>query len=351
MMAARNGGPGREEQFIEALQPGLERACALIRKKKARLIGVQLPDGLRGYFRELAAFIEARAGAASAFLTEPCYGACMAYLPTSLDFVLHIAHDRILSHQPRIIYIPYCPRLDVKKSVMEALPMLKRPVGVVTTATHAHQLEEVMEVLRGASLDPLTARGRRTQRKGVLLGCDLSAARAIASRVGSFLFVGSGSFHPVGVELATGKRVVCADPYEGVARTCEDVRDRILRIRHAAVEVARDAKVFGVFLGLFPGQARRTRALALKRLLEGSGREALILAAGRFDPESLSHLGIDAAVSTACPRIAIEDSARYPFPVLTPPELEIALGRRKWEDYALDETGPADRERSRRGTR
>ena len=40
---------------------------------------------------------------------------------------------------------------------------------------------------------------------------------------------------------------------------------------------------------------------------------------------------------TACPRIAIDDSIMYKKPLLTPQELEIAIGKRKWEDYEIDE--------------
>jgi 2-(3-amino-3-carboxypropyl)histidine synthase len=45
---------------------------------------------------------------------------------------------------------------------------------------------------------------------------------------------------------------------------------------------------------------------------------------------------VDAFVSTACPRIAIDDALRYKRPMLTPIELEVALGVRAWEDYAFD---------------
>jgi 2-(3-amino-3-carboxypropyl)histidine synthase len=48
---------------------------------------------------------------------------------------------------------------------------------------------------------------------------------------------------------------------------------------------------------------------------------------------------MDAYVSTACPRIAVDDQSTYPMPVLTPQELEIMLGRASWEGYVLDEIG------------
>ncbi len=292
---------------------------------------------MRGHFRELSAYVEDRTGAVAAALTEMCCGSCMAELPPSFDFLLHVAHDRVIPSNSRTLYIPYRLRLDIGKCVEEAVPSLRPPVGVVTTATHAGQLAEAMALLKGAGLNPIAATGRRTRRRAVVLGCDLSAALSLAPKVNSYLFLGGGSFHPIGIELATGKPVIGADPDEGRARTFSEERDRILRQRFAAIEAARGARAFGVLLGLYPGQMRRARALGLKRLLERNGKEAMLLAARRFDPEGLSYLGVDAAVSTACPRIALDDTARYPIPVLTPPELDIMLGRRNWEDYIIDE--------------
>jgi 2-(3-amino-3-carboxypropyl)histidine synthase len=48
-------------------------------------------------------------------------------------------------------------------------------------------------------------------------------------------------------------------------------------------------------------------------------------------------LGIDCFVSTACPRIAIDDYMQYKVPIITPIELDILLGYKKWDDYIFDE--------------
>ena len=333
--------------FLQAIQPDLDNACRLLRKRNARLVGVQLPDGLRTHFRGLCKLIEKRSGAAAAMLVEMCCGACMAEYHPELDFIIHVAHDRLRPpgksagncspRKSRILFIRYAPVMDVEKCVRAAVGMLEPPVGVITTSTHAGQLPEAMRILEEAGMRPMAADGKRTGMKAVILGCDFSAAKAISKKVNSFLFLGSGAFHPVGAQIATGKPVVGADPYDGQARTFTDERDRILRRRFAAIELARGAKMFGVLLGLYPGQMRKDKALKVKRLLERNGKDAYLLAARRFDPESISHLGLEAVVSTACSRISFDDQARYPLPVLSPFELEIALGMRRWDDYRIDE--------------
>ena len=47
---------------------------------------------------------------------------------------------------------------------------------------------------------------------------------------------------------------------------------------------------------------------------------------------------VDVFVNTACPRIAIDDAVKYAKPMITPYELEVVLGEKKWEDgYKFDE--------------
>jgi 2-(3-amino-3-carboxypropyl)histidine synthase len=276
----------------------------------------------------------------------------MAEPQPGLDVILHVAHDelgpaeaagiharRASGGPKRVLFIPYRPAMDIEKCVRAAIPLLKPPVGVLTTSTHADGLSEVMKLLKEAGMEPLAAPGNRTGCEAVVLGCDFSAARNVAQKANSLLFIGSGAFHPVGAELATGKPVVGADPYDGRARTFTEEKDRILRRRFAAIELARGALVFGVMLGLFPGQMRKGLAVSIRKMLQEAGKEAYLLAARRFDPEMVAHLGLEALVSTGCSRIALDDTARYPIPVLSPPELEIVLGKRRWEDYQLDEIG------------
>ena len=56
--------------------------------------------------------------------------------------------------------------------------------------------------------------GGRIKHPGQVLGCCYSTARELY--LDEYLFIGTGQFHPLGIALATGKRVVTADPI-----TCE----------------------------------------------------------------------------------------------------------------------------------
>jgi 2-(3-amino-3-carboxypropyl)histidine synthase len=295
-------------------------------------VALQFPAGLkrRGFTvaQELLA-----AGFAVILSGDPCYGACDLALDALdvADVLVHFGHAPV-GHHDRVIHEPDSMDFD-PEIVRRVLPLLRGPrVGLVTTVQHVHLLAAVAEVLRGAGFDPVVAGGSgRTPHPGQVLGCSFRAARETGA--GEILFVGTGLFHPLGVQLATGARVVALDPYTGQAE--EVSADRFLRQRFGLIERARDAERIGVIVSSKSGQQR----LELARRLAGLSDRAVLVMMREVTPEGLLDLGCDAYVNTACPRLAYDDQARFPVPVLTPAEFEILLGIRSWENYVVDEWG------------
>jgi 2-(3-amino-3-carboxypropyl)histidine synthase len=111
----------------------------------------------------------------------------------------------------------------------------------------------------------------------------------------------------------------------------------MLRQRHAAIERAREAARFGIILSSKAGQRRLAAAAAVKEMLTSAGLEAVMVEFETVTPEKLLAMGMDAWVSTACPRLAIDDYVSFGQPVLTVPEAEILAGKRDWDDYIFDE--------------
>ena len=123
----------------------------------------------------------------------------------------------------------------------------------------------------------------------------------------------------------------------GRSRDIEEFYDRILRIRFARITKAKKAKSFGIVISSKKGQLRFDLAIRLKKIINEYGFEAQILNMDFISPDRMLPFNLDAYVMTACPRIAIDDSAMYKKPVLTPQELQIVLGIRDWDDYLMDE--------------
>jgi NAD(P)-dependent dehydrogenase (short-subunit alcohol dehydrogenase family) len=111
----------------------------------------------------------------------------------------------------------------------------------------------------------------------------------------------------------------------------------MLRRRFGAISRAAGAKRFAVLVSKKPGQKRMELARRMKDLGEARGLEMILVYLDNIEPDRLLNLGVDAAVSTACPRVALDDAARYTIPILTPPEFEMLAGERRWEEYAFDE--------------
>jgi 2-(3-amino-3-carboxypropyl)histidine synthase len=277
---------------------------------------------------------------------DPCYGACdlvdPQLEPLGVELVVHFGHTPLGDTPPAIptLFVEATFDLDVRAAVEAALPLLYDvgPVGLLATTQHREGMEVAKGLLEEGGHRVLVGEGgQRLAFPGQVLGCDLSAARAIADDVDAFLLLGGGSFHAVGVGLATGKPVVVADVETGTARDVDDAKDRVLRRRVATIALASDAESFGILVESRPGQQRWALARSLRDALVEDGRRAVLLLLREISPQRLFAVGLDAYVSTACPRIAVDDQSAYPVPVLTPQELRIMLGRAGWDDYVLDE--------------
>lgn len=323
----------------------LEPVLAEIKSKGHKLIGLQFPDGLRDFYAEVAQAVEASTGAQVVISADPSYGACDLaddeLQKVRADCLIHFAHTQMphLSKFERmpVYYVRAESTYDVRAVVEKAIPQLSgRRVGVVATTQHLHRLPEVEAMLRAAGYEPLIQDGdARISSAGQVLGCNYTTARKDAD---SYLYLGSGNFHPLGLALNTEKPIVCADPYNNEVRTMEEERRRFLKQRYGAIASIRDARTFGVVASSKQGQLRWNMALALKRRIEKRGRKAYLLLIKQIAPEYLINFRhLDAFVCTACPRVAIDDYGRYPKPIVTPIELEIALGDRPLDDYKLDE--------------
>jgi 2-(3-amino-3-carboxypropyl)histidine synthase len=339
------GDEGRIETSFD-LEEG--RVVDEVRRRRARVVGIQLPEGLKRHASALASLIESRTGAVVVVSADPCYGACDlaedAFAPLGVELVVHYGHDGLGDVEPRIptVFVEARARLDPVPALRAALPLLPEGgrVGLLATAQHRDALDAAREALGAAGMTAVVGQGgRRLAFPGQVLGCDLSAARAVGGEVDAFLVLGGGNFHAAGVALATGRPVVVADVESGTARRADGARDATLRSRAAAIARARDARTFGILVGSKPGQRRWELALRLREQLLAAGRAPVLLSARELSPERMLALGLDAYVSTMCPRIAVDDQAAYPRPILTPQEARIALGLEPWEHYRLDEIG------------
>lgn len=319
----------------------LAEVADFIRAKDAHRVALQFPEGLKSQSMEAAEEIERVTGCVCIVLGDPCYGACD--LNTSYrsfaDMLVHFGHSEIPSMEPdeNVFYVEVRLDYEFTDLLPAVLERLSPRVGLITTVQHIHQLGLLKEWLERHDRTVLIGRGdKRVKNAGHVLGCNVTAASSIKDEVDQFLYLGSGDFHPLAVSLATGKPVIVLDPIMQEIRDVEELRDKILRQRHGAISLASEARSFGIILSSKPGQQRKTLAESLKGMIIGKGRKAFLIAMDNVTPDQLMAFQLDAFVSTACPRLAIDDYLRYRKPLITPIELEVALGIRDWGDFLFD---------------
>ena len=301
-----------------------------LRGTGATRIALQFPEGLKRNASGVASALR-DAGFFVVISGDPCYGACdlATGLLEIVDLVVHFGHSP-LDDTPYIIYDPYLMDFDTDVLGLAIPHLVSKDIGLVTTVQHTHLVPAMVTFLASREITCHSVDGGvRAPNPGQVLGCSYGAARKCNKS--EILFVGTGQFHPLGVQLATGARVVALDPY---CQTVEVVSaERFLRRRFGLIEVAKKAENFGIILSLKSGQQRRQ----LAEHLAAMRKSAVIVALREVSPDELLNLGFSCYVNTACPRLAYDDQDRFPVPVISPQEFEIVCGSRSFEDYQIDE--------------
>lgn len=313
---------------------------------RGRIVVIQAPEGLKVRALDMARDLRA-AGVDVILVGDPCYGSCMLADQQAAALgaaaLIHLGHAPIPGIRTAlpVHFIEERDEPDPGAGIEAAADILISPVGLVTTVQHIGLLPLVRVLLEERGYRVLIGRtSGRAAYDGQVLGCDLSTAHAVEDEVANFLYVGTGRFHPLGVALATGKPVVALDPYRGEVEIVDP--EPLLRQRYAVIARAMDARRIGVIVSPGGGQARIGLALDLVAALEEAGREPHLISADLVLPETLEAFRLDAFVVTSCPRIPLDDQARFEVPVLTAGEAQMLLKGANGVldgEYLVDEFG------------
>jgi len=316
-----------------------ERIKQEIAKLDAKRVLIQLPEGLKPQGPQLASMIE-RTGALPLVSADPCYGACDLSMSEAeslgVDLILHFGHSRMVKHEKiPTIYLEARASVAIDEALEKSLPLLAnyKTVGLTTTVQHLQNLDLAREMLVRAGKTVFIGDASRTCYSGQVTGCDHSNAKSVADDVDAFLFVGGGQFHALGIYAATSKPTIVADPYDNRAFEIDPIAQKTIRQRWAGIEEARQAKTFGIIVGLKLGQNHLDTALKIKGIIEKNKKTAHLLAVREVSPETLLEFPtIDAYVNTACPRISLEAPSKFSKPILTMGELKVVFGEDSWEN-------------------
>ena len=115
---------------------------------------------------------------------------------------------------------------------------------------------------------------------------------------------------------------------------------KTLNRRFFLTQKARDANVFGILVSNLSQQHLVDVVKTLKARIHDAGKSSYSFAVGKINPAKLANFAeIECFVLVACREHSLLDDEReYPVPVITPLELEVALGTLEWgaQAYSLD---------------
>jgi 2-(3-amino-3-carboxypropyl)histidine synthase len=308
----------------------LEKSSILprLRRLGARRVFIQVPEGLKTRALEFSQGLE-KAGIRTFISIEPCFGACdlrdREARALGCDTLLHVGHsDYGLKTTLPVVYEEYRIDFDPVPLLRRHLATLKpfRRIGLATTVQYLSSLALASSFLRRHDKKTLLGSPAKARHPGQILGCDYSAARGIEPSVDCFLFMGTGTFHPLGLALEVGKPVLFLDFESTELIDMSRQKGNLQKIRYAQIARASQARDFAVFVSTKPGQSHPRLAEQARERLEALGRRAWIVVADRLTPGKLMGLKVEAIVNTACPRIR-EDARAFRKPIISPGDIDL----------------------------
>jgi 2-(3-amino-3-carboxypropyl)histidine synthase len=320
-----------------------EPLYAALREGRHRKIALQVPAGLVRNAHDLAARIRDAVGVPVVVASRPCFGACDYPSPSETPGVDALV---VLGHAPipnvELDRTTYFVEMREPGGAPDALAAAVQKggvplrLGLVASVQHLDLVPPFVAALQARGYTVRLGTGdRRLQYAAQALGCNYTTAEAVEAEVDAFLFLGTGRFHPLGLAFAVEKPVWSLDPLRGELEAPID-RGQLVRRRQLLVAKTRGARRWGILVSTLAGQNRSPTALTLQARARARGYDAELFVSDRIDPRDLEGRDVDAYVSTACPRIALDDSDLYPRPVLTVPEFLMAIGEAPLEPYRFD---------------
>ena len=225
----------------------------------------------------------------------------------------------------KVAFIPVRSLKEVEFSD-ENLEQLKQyhKLGLFAAIQFQDQLTKIKEALELFRIDVIVPKPKlHAITEGQALGCDVSGSKDIEAEVDAFLYIGTGHFHPMALELKTNKPLLCLNPFTRlITETPREEIELLKKKNIMRVANAKDARVLGLLVTTKLGQNEMQGYVSeVKKKLESKGKEVYIFITELINPYDSSQFPqIEAWVNTACPRIT-DDQSLYQKPIINVKEM------------------------------
>ena len=314
-----------------------EKVIEEIKRRKAKNVLIQLPEGIKRKGLEIANLLEKKTGVKVIVSGETCWGGCDIAIDEAknlgADFIIHYGHAPFKEYDYKdIFYVECYDNFKVTPLIKRSLESLNsfKKIALISSIQHIHKLKEVKEFLEKNNKEILIpSKKGYSYYDGHVVGCEYSGLKNISCDA---VLVLGNQFHSLGASLSIDKNVYLIDIYNNNVILMNSLRDKVIKQRFASIERAKKAKRFGIIQGNKPGQ-KFGSADILKKYLQEQDKEVLVITMSEITPDKLlSFYNIEAFIELACPRIAIEDYDKYPKPILTFKEALVLVNKLSWED-------------------
>lgn len=277
-----------------------------------------MPEGLKQGVQELSDFL-GKNGFDVFVSTEPCFGACdlrdREAKALGCDTLLHIGHaDMNVKSEVPVIYYSYSIDCDFVPLLRVFMNRIKyKNICIVTTVQFLGAIEPAKKFM--------DSNGFRVWNGGRITGCDAMLAKKCEKSVECYLFIGSGRFHPLGLQGKVDRPVLFLDIENRKLENLMEENDNSEIKRRLRIEKARGMKNFGILLSTKPGQSKIKLAMETRDKLVAAGKNAYVLVGDYFTAEKLLGIKIDVLVNTSCPRIR-DDYEQFNKVILDPEDVD-----------------------------
>ena len=317
----------------------LENAIEQIKSRNPKKILIQLPEGMKTYTAEIVSQLAINTKTDILVSGNSNWGGCDLALDEAknlkVDLLVHFGHAQFIKNVDfPVLYIEVKDNTDLNSLLMQSLDKLSsfHNIGLVSSIQHLHKLNEVKEFYeKNNKKITIPEKKGFAAYNGHVVGCEYNSLKSMVDKVDAFIVIGN-QFHSLGAALSVNKPIILLDTYNMEIVTMEELKNKIIKQRAAAIDKIKDSKNLGIIVGTKPGQKFGSFE-NIKKKLENLGKNVFILTIDEMTQDKLTNFyNIDGFIELACPRIAIEDYNKYNKPIITFKESLVVLNELKWED-------------------
>ncbi|KAF7433295.1 Diphthamide biosynthesis protein 1 [Pleurotus ostreatus] len=362
-----------------------------VRKNNAKIVGLQMPEGLQMFACTISDIIERFTDALTVIMGDVTYGACCVddYTAVALgcDMLVHYGHSCLVPMDQTTIKTLYvfveigidsthlvqtirANFPDTRNEFHEALLDDEEARSKIAEATRLalvstiqfvaalQHLKEQLTILNTGRYDVTIPRAKPLS-PGEILGCTAPQL----GDVDAILYLGDGRFHLESIMIANPTVPAFRyDPYSKKLtrerydhKYMQDTRNdavvtaksSIQRLTHSpdGHDDQTFSSMWGVMLGTLGRQGNFKQLQAITRQLEASQTPIpyVPILLSELSPAKLALFNpyISTFVQTSCPRLSIDWGYAFDKPLLSPYETAVAVGHRQsWVDEtSSEETG------------